>query len=390
MLRHLVLALTLVLYSVSPLFVPDAAIAQTRLTRGVIESLRNRVRLIRRDRSARAARRSDAIAPGDALATAANSTVDVRFNDRSLARLGEQAVFRFSPGMRTVDLTRGTLILLVSPGQGRTGVRTPNAAAGIRGSALFVRYIPETDTTLLGALTNSGIEVFDRSGTERLELEAGQMAVMVEDRIDRVYNFDLDTFYQTSPLMQDLDLTEVDETASPDEPMNQIRAEVREGLETQDPIPSAEALVNPDFMRLPPAPATPQASVELQDFPAVPDFNATVVNLEPNLLNGNSGGVEPNIAAFQNPSDARSLLVGAETQASIGRSVTFPAVPGNFPTGNVPGGTPTVAPLPGGNPNVTPSGGRNRCNISLPIRGNRGRGRSRRLNICRLLNRFRP
>jgi hypothetical protein len=372
MFRHLVLALTLVLYSVPSFVVPSSAAAQTSLTRGVIESLRNRVRLIPSNQSPRAARRSDAIAPGDALATAENSTADVRFNDRSLARLGEQAVFRFSPGLRTVELTRGTMVLLVSPGQGRTNVRTPNAAAGIRGSALFVRYIPETDTTLVGALTNSGIEVFNETGTERQELKAGQMAVMVEDRIDRVYNFDLETFYQTSPLIQDLNLTEVDPSATPEEPMNQVRAEVQEGLDTQVPIASAEAIVNPDFIGLPTAEVNAQTPVELQGFPEIPDFNTAVVDFDAGVLNGNLGAVEPNVTAFQNPADARSLLVGAETQVSIQRADFLSNLAGgNPPDGNPPGGNPLGGNLPGG--------GRDSCDT--PPRGRQNRvppGQSRR------------
>ncbi|MDY6781455.1 MAG: FecR family protein [Cyanobacteriota bacterium] len=364
MLRHLILALTLTLYSVPSFIVPKTAAAQTSLTRGTIESLRNRVRLIPRNQSARAARRSDTITPGDALATAANSMADVRFNDRSLARLGEQAVFRFSPGLRTVDLTRGTMVLLVAPGEGRTNVRTPNSAAGIRGSALFVRYIPETDTTLIGALTNSGIEIFNRTGEERQELKAGQMAAIIEDRIDSIYNFDLETFYQTSPLIQDLNLTGVDDTISPDEPMARVRAEVQEGLDTQPPVVSTEAMVNPDFINLPAVSATAQTSAELQDFPEIPDFSAAVVDFDPQVLDGNTGDVLPNVAAFENSSNARSLLVGAETQVSIQRADFLT----NFPGVSDPGTAVPGSPLPGvGSGGI--SGGSGGCNIVISRSG---------------------
>lgn len=182
------------------------ALAGTPLNRAVIETLRNQVRLLQPDRSARPATVSDTLTPGDGVATGQLALAELRFNDGSLARMGEQVVFWFTPQDRTFRLSNGTMLMLIPPGQGNTRIQTPNVTAGIRGSALFVRFDAESNTTLVGALTNSGIEVFNADGTERQELKAGQMAVVVNDRIEELYEFDLETFYQTSPLVEGLNL----------------------------------------------------------------------------------------------------------------------------------------------------------------------------------------
>lgn len=256
--RKLALFLALMLSGVSIGGLPQPANAQTPLTRAVIQALRNRVRLMQKNQPVRSARVSDAMTPGDALSTARASLAELRFNDGSLARVGEQAVFRFIPNARTFQLSNGTMLLLIPPGRGPTGIRTPNAAAGIKGSALFVRYIPETDTTLVGALTNNPLGpmvIYNRDGSQSQGLRAGQLAVVVKNRIENVYDFDLNTFYETSDLVKGLNLTQKDSASPSDEAIAAVRAETVEALETQSPFQAANVIENPAFVRLPSATA---------------------------------------------------------------------------------------------------------------------------------------
>lgn len=292
MFRKIALSLAVTLWSFSPLLLPTEVSAQTPLNRAVIESLRNQVRLIPQNQSARPARPSDAMNPGDALATAKAATAQLRFNDGSLARLGEQAVFKFVPGNRTFTLSNGTALVLIPPGQGSSSVRTPNAAAGIRGSALFVRYIPETETTIVGALTNSGIEVFNRTASQSQELKAGNMAVIVKDRIERIYEFDLNTFYQTSELARGLNLTKTEPTPSPDEAIAKVQAETAEALKAQSQLTGKELIENPSFVQLP--------ANTSGDFPRV---DTSAINDNPSSGEQNSGGLN-------NTLDIRSVLEG--------------------------------------------------------------------------------
>ena len=220
---------------------PLAAHAEVPLNRAVIASLRNAVELILKNQPPRSAKVRDALAPGDAIATARAALAELRFNDGSLARVGGQTLFRFLPHTRTFQLSNGTLLLLVPPGRGQTRIQTPNAA-GIRGSALFVRYLPATDTTLIGALTESGIEITNRDRSQAQPLGAGQIAVVVNNRIEQVYRFDLSTFYDTSELVKGLELqhsTTSEQTANEqaavptDRSIAAVRAETAEAVERQ-------------------------------------------------------------------------------------------------------------------------------------------------------------
>ncbi|HEY9612592.1 FecR domain-containing protein [Allocoleopsis sp.] len=331
MLRKITLLLALTLWSSTSLLLPKEASAQTALTRAVIESLRNQVRLIPKNQSARPARPSDAMSPGDALATAKAATAQLRFNDGSLARLGEQAVFSFSPGTRTFGLSNGTALVLIPPGRGTTRVRTPNAAAGIRGSALFVRYIPETDTTIVGALTNSGIEVFNEAASQRQELKAGNMAVIVKNRIEKVYEFDLKTFYQTSELASGLNLTKSESTPNSDQAIAQVQAETSEALQAQSPLTGQRVIENPRFVQLAASPS--------QDFPRIgrPITDETPTSRPPNLdLPGN---------ASRNGIDVRTLLEGGQ----IRDNQVSPRNPNQLGSGGTfPGGGSTGGTFPGG------------------------------------------
>ncbi len=185
-----------------------AAAQDHALQRATITTLRNQVRLKPQAQPVRAARHHDALQPGDSVTTARASLAELRFNEGTLARMGERAVFRFLPQTRTVHLNQGTMLLLIPPGKGRTQVTTPNVSTGIRGSALFVRYNQETNTTVVGALTNSGIEVTTAAGAPLQVLEAGQIVVIVNDKIERLYEFDLATFYETSLLVEGLQLNQ--------------------------------------------------------------------------------------------------------------------------------------------------------------------------------------
>jgi hypothetical protein len=227
---------------------PTAAIAQTRLTTATVESIRNRVQVILGDQDPRAARLSDIMEPGDGLTTGQSSLAELRFNDGSLGRLGEQVIFWFTPGTRNFSLSNGTVLLLIPPGNGSTYIRTPNAAAGIQGSALFVRYIEATDTTLIGALTNSGIRAYNDDGSEVWELEAGQMAVAVGDRLEAIYDFDLDLFHDTSALMEGL--SPQDGMVDDDPSILLVQEEMQQALNTYAPIGN-DAMTTPDFVALP-------------------------------------------------------------------------------------------------------------------------------------------
>ena len=85
------------LWGVITLPSPHRADANTRLFRAVIQDLENFVQLKPKKQPRRKANKSDAMTPGDRLSTGRSSLAELVFNDGSLARVGERAVFNFLP-----------------------------------------------------------------------------------------------------------------------------------------------------------------------------------------------------------------------------------------------------------------------------------------------------
>ncbi|MBE7383331.1 MAG: FecR domain-containing protein [Leptolyngbya sp. SIO1E4] len=281
------------LWSLIGAIAPVSVQAQVPLTRADVESLENRVEVMLRGQAARSARLSDWLGVGDTLRTAASSRAELRFNDGSLARVGERATFRFLPDTRTFRLSNGTVLFLIPPGRGPSTIQTPSAVTGIQGTALVVRHIPfpeSTDSTqpinweqgqntealsecdahgqpiaadsadnlpaslagcgaavdpgdgaiaeapgrtIVMVLTdnpNGPVEVTTPDGQTEA-LAAGYMAVIEENAI-QVLEFDLELFYQTSPLVDGLNLDDsnAEDIGSPTDP---VRQETLDGLESQ-------------------------------------------------------------------------------------------------------------------------------------------------------------
>ncbi|NHC35410.1 FecR family protein [Scytonema millei] len=235
---------------------PKAAQADTVLTRAEIKSLRNLVQLMPQSQTTRPAKVADGIVPGDALSTGREALAELRFNDGSLARIGEQALFRFSAQNRNLKLSNGTALLLIPPGRGTTEVWTPNATAAIRGSALFIRHVADSKTTVFGALTNSQIEVVNQKKSQRQVLKAGQLAVVIKGKITALYNFDLKTFYESSDLVSGLNLNKKNATAT-DIELAQVQAETIAAVAAQSPLTGEEIIINPSFIRSSESPSSP-------------------------------------------------------------------------------------------------------------------------------------
>ncbi|MBW4586804.1 FecR family protein [Aetokthonos hydrillicola Thurmond2011] len=259
----------------------NSATARTPLTKAEIQDIQNLVQLMPRNLPKRQARKWDAMIPGDKLSTGRASLADLRFNDGSVARIGEQALFRFLPKTRNFKLSTGTVLLLIPPGRGQTNINTPNAAAAIRGSALFVRYNKESDTTVVGALTNSGIQVFNKNASQNHLLHAGQLMVIVKGQFQGLYDFDLRTFYQTSDLVRGFNLGE-HSIPSPDPAIAQVQAETAAAVKAQLPLKGKGVVENPSFLR--------------KQSPSLPNFpnQETTKNVSPTQTLLETGEIQTN------------------------------------------------------------------------------------------------
>lgn len=258
-----------VVWSLLGAIAPAIANAEVPLIRADVESLQNRVEVILQGGSARPATLSDWLGLGDALRTSNASRAELRFNDGSLARVGERATFRFVPDTRSFRLSNGTVLLLIPPGNGPSMIHTPSAVTGVQGTALVVRHIPFTESesaeladsplataqhtgeypgrTIVMVLTNNPqgpAEVTTADGQTEA-LTAGYMAVIEGNTIE-VLEFDLSLFYQTSPLVQGLGLDDTNFKGS-GEPTDPVRQETLDGLAAQGEF-AGDYLLNPQVL----------------------------------------------------------------------------------------------------------------------------------------------
>ncbi|MGF1964206.1 MAG: FecR domain-containing protein, partial [Aulosira sp. DedVER01a] len=345
----------------------ERASSTTPLTRAEIQELRNLVQLIPRNGpKKRPARKSDAMIPGDGLSTGRASLADLRFNDGSLARVGEQAIFQFLPKTRNFRLTNGTVLLLIPPGRGQTRIQTPNAAAAIRGSALFVRYDEKTDTTIVGALTDSGIEVSNKQASQSQVLEAGQLMVIVKGKFQGLYDFDLRNFYETSDLVRDLDLTRQNVTPTPDPAIASVQAETATAVATQTPIKGEGVIENPSFLQLTATSSTSTSNENNNDESKKEENN--------NSTNNNNSSVDTKDTTVKDTLPVDTLVDTGQVQSNeqpvnntnnVGVDTTQtspkPQIPSLVDQPKNPNSSPDPASKPdgGGNPNPKPDGGGN-------------------------------
>ncbi len=272
-------ALSALLGLVGVLLLPRPASAEETLSWAQIDFLSNRVQLLPRGQDAKRATINDVLGIGDALRTARESRAELRFNDGSLARIGERATFRFTPDTRNFQLNNGTVLLLIPPGRGRSTIQTPNAVTGIQGSALFVRYIPETDTTIVGALTDNPdgpMVLFNQDGTEQQALRANEIGVIEGGQITELYQFDGTLFWQSSGLAEGFNyLTD----SSGSDALDAVRQEIRDAIANQRPLNGEGVIENPASFRRP-APETVTPPVSTAPAPAA-DRQVEESTLEP-------------------------------------------------------------------------------------------------------------
>ena len=254
--RLQILSLSSLVWGLGSAIAPTALRAEVPLTRADVESVHSTVEYIPDGRLARPATVNDWLALGDALRTAAGARAELRFNDGSLARIGERATFWFVPNTRNFRLSNGTALFLIPPNRGPSNIETPSAVTGIQGTALVVRHIPYAcaeaecpGRTIVMVLTDSPkgpVEVTTENGS-RAALSAGNLAI-IENNSIQVLEFNLDLFYQTSPLVDGLNLDNPDFEGS-GLPTDPVQQETLDGLAAQAGFTGTYVL-NPDVVSL--------------------------------------------------------------------------------------------------------------------------------------------
>ncbi len=187
----------LVIGILGSIFISTPSSAQSLLEQAKLYNLINRV-LINENQ----AEKEDKLFPNDILQTQSNSRADLVFNEGTIARATANTRFHFESGLRRFQLTDGTELLIIRPGNGGT-IETPNAEIKVPGTALFVQRRSNENQTRVGVLTNhpnEGVQVSNAQGEDTVELNGGEIVTVTDDVVGEVQTFNLRVFYETSQL----------------------------------------------------------------------------------------------------------------------------------------------------------------------------------------------
>jgi len=120
----------------------------------------------------------DVVPSGATVKTDKDSLCEITFRERNVIRLGEQTSLVFNPGNLQVGsvLRQGSLTLVLknlvsgSAGDHSFYVRTPTAAAGVRGTSFFMKV--EDPSTTYVCLCNGVLRLDDGTLVKGMDIEA--------------------------------------------------------------------------------------------------------------------------------------------------------------------------------------------------------------------------
>ncbi|MFH7242259.1 MAG: FecR domain-containing protein [Spirulina sp.] len=326
-----------------------------------VQAVVNQVEMQSADGSRRWAVPDSCLCPGDTLSTQGVSQAELRLNDGSLVRVGEQAALQVRQGTRTLRLLQGTTLIFAQPNQGRTTIETPNALTGLDHTAVVVRYVPSRDLTLVMALANAEtgpISITLKASGQEGVLYAGQMALVSAEGLE-IIEFDLLEFYRTSRLVMGLALdgsTPVggSTTQIPDpDPVALLRSQLLSAVVQQAPFANS-TILNPSLINdLSGVSDLTDASQEALQ--PIPLNQSTSPAQSPSSLPAGVVAPLPDLPAPPENTEPSVPAPPAEPPISADPLPTTPTpVPSADPPSAEPGPTGAPAPTPDGLPNATP------------------------------------
>jgi hypothetical protein len=124
----------------------------------------------------------DRVPLGATVRTDASSLCEIVFREKNIIRLGDQTTFVFNPSNLQVgsDLQKGALTLVLknlvngAAGDHSFFVRTPTAAAGVRGTSFFMK-VESADTTYI-CMCNGAARIDGGPDPAGLDLESSHHA----------------------------------------------------------------------------------------------------------------------------------------------------------------------------------------------------------------------
>ncbi len=194
---------TLVVASLLALLSGSFTVLAGPLQQAEIHKIVNDVRVVNpKNASAQVAKVNDLIKDDLAVRTGIQSRAELLFQDKTLARLGAEALFSFKAGTRDMTLGRGTMLLQVPKGLGGARIHTAAVTAAITGTTIMVENLPGAHVKVVVLEGSLRLSINGRLG-ESVVLTPGKMIILgaKETRMPKPVSVDLAKLVKTSSLI---------------------------------------------------------------------------------------------------------------------------------------------------------------------------------------------
>ena len=123
--------------SILTLALAGAAQAATPYTQATVTCTENQVSygVVKGDRSeTRPAESQDVVKASNFLLSETESRAELKYDDGTIVRIGQNTIFTFEANSRTLNLKKGTFVFFIPKGQGGGTIKTPSLTAAITGT----------------------------------------------------------------------------------------------------------------------------------------------------------------------------------------------------------------------------------------------------------------
>lgn len=160
----------------------------------------NDVKIFSSGATAKPAKVGNTISGRTSLQTGRNSRSELRFQDNTLTRIGQNSVFSFVEGTRDLQLDQGTLLLQVPKRAGGARIRTATVTAAITGTTIMMEYHAGKWCKII--VLEGSLGVYLNEVKKRVQIKPGEMLVMPANatRIPAPVNVDIARLQKSSAL----------------------------------------------------------------------------------------------------------------------------------------------------------------------------------------------
>ncbi len=123
--------------SIFSLALSGAVLAGPPYTQATVTRTENKVSYgtVQGDRSnTRAAESQDVVKANNFLLSETESRAELKYDDGTIVRIGQNTIFTFEANSRTLNLKKGTFVFFIPKGQGGGTIKTPSLTAAITGT----------------------------------------------------------------------------------------------------------------------------------------------------------------------------------------------------------------------------------------------------------------